>query len=147
MLRLGRVSQGLLVLGWALHTLPIAWTVPRVLLLVSAVIGGACTFAALFVAQATLAFFTTQGLEIANTITYGGVETAKYPLSIYDKWFGHFFTYVVPLACMNSLPAMVIVGRSDSLAGWLSPLVGPGVLVLSLKLWGFGVRHYRSVGA
>ena len=75
------------------------------------------------------------------------METAKYPLPIYDKWFARFFTYVIPLACMNYLPAMVIIGRSDSLAGWLSPLVGPAFLVLSLKLWGFGVRHYRSIGA
>jgi ABC-2 type transport system permease protein len=147
LLRLGRITQGCFVFGWALHALPIAWTVPRVLLLVSALVGGTCTFVALFVAQATLAFFTTQGLEITNTITYGGIETAKYPLSIYDKWFARFFTYVIPLACMNFLPAMVIIGRSNSLAGWLSPLVGPAFLGLSLKLWGFGVRHYRSVGA
>ena len=37
--------------------------------------------------------------------------------------------------------------RGSHFDHWLSPLVGPGFLLLSLKLWGFGVRHYRSIGA
>jgi ABC-2 type transport system permease protein len=146
-LRIGRLLQGLVVLGWGLWALPISWTLPRALLLGAAVLGGACTFAGLFVAQATLTFFTTQGLEIVNTVTYGGVETAQFPLPIYDRWFSRFFTYVIPLASMNFLPAMVVLGRSTSLAGWLSPLVGPVFFVLSLRLFSCGVRHYRSIGA
>ena len=54
--------------------------------------------------QATLAFWTTETLEIVNTVSYGGVETAQYPLSIYRPWFRHFFTFVVPLGNGQLLP-------------------------------------------
>ena len=87
-----------------------------------------------------------------NTMTYGGVETAQYPLSIYRAWFRRFFTYVVPLACISYYPSLAILGRADALGSsflfqWTAPLVGIGFLMISLQFWKFGVRHYRSTGS
>ena len=102
--------------------------------------------------QATLAFWTTEGLEIMNTLTYGGVETAQYPLSIYRTWFRRFFTFVVPLACVSYYPALAILERTDPLGSpsafqWLAPLIGLLFLCLCLHVWRIGVRHYRSTGS
>ena len=36
--------------------------------------------------QATLAFWTVDSLEVAKTLTYGGVEAGQYPLDIYARW-------------------------------------------------------------
>jgi ABC-2 type transport system permease protein len=129
-----------------------AWDPSRVLLLPLAIVGGACTFEALFVVNAALAFFTTQGLEVMNTVTYGGLEAAQYPLAIYEPWLRNFFTFVVPLASMNSPPALVLLDRAApgsvlAWAGFLSPLAGLAFLAASGLLWRFGVRHYLSTGA
>ncbi|MBI3911828.1 MAG: ABC-2 family transporter protein [Armatimonadetes bacterium] len=152
LMRLGRLLQGLAVLLWGAASAGIAWTAARIGLLIAAIAGGACLFSGLFVLQATLAFWTIETLEIVNTVTYGGTETAQFPLSIYRPWFRRFFTLVVPLACVSYFPAHAILGRPDPLGTppawhWVSPAVGVGFLAVSLRIWQVGVRHYRSTGS
>ena len=69
--------------------------------------------AGILVLQATLAFWTVESLEIANTLTYGGVEAAQYPLDIYARWFRNFLTFVVPLGCVSYFPVAAVLGRAD----------------------------------
>ena len=150
--RIGRLLQGLVVLLWAASALGIAWTPAKMALTVTAILGGVCLFFGLIVLQATLAFWTTETLEIVNTVTYGGVETAQYPLVIYRRWFRRFFTFIVPLACINYFPALAILDRTDSLGTpallqWTSPAVGMAFLAITLQVWKIGVRHYRSTGS
>jgi len=153
LVRIGPLFQGLVVLLWAAGALDVDWTPARVGLAVFAVFGGACLFAGLFVLQATLAFWTTETLELMNTMTYGGKDTGQYPLSIYRPWFRRFFTFVVPLACVSYFPALAILGRDDPALGspiwfrWSAPLIGVLFLGVSLQVWRFGVRHYRSTGS
>ena len=151
-IRIGRLLQGLVILLWAASALSVAWTPAKVGLLAAAVVGGACLFSGIFVLQATMAFWTTESLEILNTVTYGGVETAQYPISIYRPWFRKFFTMVIPLACINYFPALAILGRTDphggpAWLGWAAPAVGIAFLLATLQVWRFGVRHYRSTGS
>lgn len=153
LMRVGRLAQGLIVLLWAASALNVQWSAARIGLAVSAVVGGACLFCGLFVLQATLSFWTIETLEVMNTVTYGGTETAQFPLSIYRPWFRKFFTFVVPLACVTYFPALAILGREDVHLDspvwfrWSAPLIGVLFLVLALQVWKFGVRHYRSTGS
>ena len=153
LMRVGRLAQGLVVLLWASAALGLHWSVGRVALAVFAVVGGACLFTGLFVLQATLAFWTTETLEVMNALTYGGTETAQYPLAIYRRWFRRFFTFVVPLACVSYFPGVGVLGREDLAMGspvwfrWSAPLIGVLFLAVSLQVWRFGVRHYRSTGS
>jgi len=150
--RIGHFGQAFCVLVWACWTLNVAWSPARLVLLVAAVLGGACVFKGLFILRATLCFWTTEGLEITAAVSYGGVETARYPLNIYRAWFRRFFTYVVPLACFSYYPALAILERPDPLGSgvyfqWAAPLIGFAFLALSLVAWDWGVRHYRSTGS
>jgi len=146
--RAGRFSQGLVILLWAASALHIAWSAATIGLVVASILGGACLFFGLIVLQATLAFWTTESLEIVNTVTYGGVETAQYPLTIYRPWFRKFFTGVIPLACVNYFPALAILGRPAPWGlPWVSPLVGVGFLAMALQIWKVGVRRYCSTGS
>jgi len=153
LMRLGRFAQGLIVLLWATTALDVDWTLARASLVVLTIAGGGCLFGGLFVLQATLAFWTTEGLEVMNSFTYGGTETGQYPLSIYRPWFRRFFTFVVPLACVTYFPALAILGRDDPMVGspvwfqWLAPLIGLAFLLVSLQVWKLGVRHYASTGS
>lgn len=152
LMRVGRLSQGLFVLLYAAWALDIVWSPAKVALTVAAVLGGACAFSGLFVLQATMCFWSTDTLEIMNTMTYGGVEAAQYPLTIYTSWFRRFFTFVVPLACINYFPAHAILGRPDALGTppllhWMAPVAGVAFLTVTLRVWSFGVRRYRSTGS
>lgn len=150
--RVGRLAQGLVVFGWALSQLDVTWSALDVLVLFGAVLGGICLFLGLFVVQGTLTFWTVESLEIVNTVTYGGVTTAQYPLAIYAAWFRRFFTFVVPLACIAYFPVVATLERVDPLGTplWfqrVAPLLGVAFFGLTLRIFGFGVRHYTSTGS
>ena len=152
LIRLGRLFQGLAVLLWAAAALGVTWTLGRILLLLGTVVGGACLFAGLFVLQATMCFWSTESLEVFNTMTYGGVQTAQYPISVYQAELRRFFTYVVPLATVTYYPALAILDKADPLGStrllqYLAPAFGVVFLLVCLQVWRFGERRYRSTGS
>jgi ABC-2 type transport system permease protein len=150
--RVGRLLQGLAVLVWSSAMLSLSWTFGKVLLLTGAILCGMCLFFAVIVLQATAAFWTVETLEMFNTLSYGGVQTSQYPLTIYNRWFQRFFTFVVPLAAVTYFPAIAILGREDPLGTsgvfqHIIPFIGVAFLAVSLQVWKIGVRHYRSTGS
>ncbi|MFP4662723.1 MAG: ABC transporter permease, partial [Halanaerobiales bacterium] len=150
LMRIGRLLQGVIILFWATRTLEITWTFFKLLLLFSAISGGMFIFSGLFILQATMSFWSIQSLEIMNMLTYGGVETLQYPLSIYKTWFRNFFTYVIPLAFINYIPALNIMGKGNgtmNILSWLSAPFGLLFFLLCIQFWHFGIRHYRSTGS
>jgi ABC-2 type transport system permease protein len=150
--RAGRLLQGLAVIVFASVQAGIAWTPATLALALFAVAGGVALFLGILVLQATLSFWTVEGLEVANVLTYGGVEAAQYPLSVYARWFRQLLTFVVPLACVAYYPALTILGRADPLGapawvGAVSPLAGFVFLAAAFWVWGRGLRHYASTGS
>ena len=150
--RIGRFLQGALVWALGVHLTSIAWTWQVWATLLFAVAGGAALFSGILILQATLAFWTVESLEIANALTYGGVEAAQYPLDIYARWFRNFLTFVVPLGCVSFFPVAVVLGRADRtgvapMVALLAPALGFAFLGVSLWLWKLGVRHYTSTGS
>ncbi len=150
--RIGRFLQGAAVLGWAIWALPIDWQAWKVGVLLFAFVGAVAFFYALFIAQAALSFWATESLEIMNTLTYGGTETAQYPLAIYRPWFRRFFTYIVPLGCVIYFPSVAIFGIEDPLGTSrpfqaMAPVAGFAFLAAALAFWNLGIRHYTSTGS
>lgn len=153
LMRLGRLSQGVVILVWAWITLGLGLTWGHLALCAGAILGAAALFAGLFIITATASFWSTESLELVNVLTYGGTEAGQFPLDIYRPWFRNLFIFVVPLACVTYFPALALLGRTDPLLGapaWFlraAPVLGFVFLVLSLQLWRVGVRHYRSTGS
>jgi ABC-2 type transport system permease protein len=146
--RVGRFAQGAAVLVWGSWAAGVDWTPGKVALLLAAVLGGACMFFGVIIIQAVMAIWTTEPLEIMNAVTYGGVYATQYPLSIYGTWFRRFFTFIVPLAFVNYVPSLAILGHAGT--AWpcyLSPLAGVAFLLVALRIWRFGIRHYCSTGS
>ncbi len=151
--RLGRLGQGLIVLTWSFIHLGLYDSWLNILLTIFAIIGGTCMFYGLFILQATLAFWSTETLELMNILTYGGTETGQYPLPIFKRWFQYFFIFIVPLGCVIYFPAIAILKKADTIFGtpiWLQsvlPVMGIFFLILAVFTWRVGVRHYRSTGS
>lgn len=146
LMRVGRLAQGLAVLGWA--GAAVDWSIARAALLALAIATTALVFFALVVFQAASAFWTVEGLEVWNAFTYGGNYASQYPMSIYRRWFRLFFTAIVPLACTCYLPARAILGR-DPLGAVhaLAPLLAALFLAAALGAWRAGVRRHASTGS
>jgi ABC-2 type transport system permease protein len=150
--RVGRLAQGLALLAWGLARAPRGVGPGGLALVAAGVASGVCLFYGLLVFQAALAFLTTETLEAMNILTYGGVEMAQYPLEIYHPGLRRFFTWVVPLAAANYLPAVAALGRVDPAGSGLlfqcvSPLLGLAFLGAGLVAFRLGTRRYESTGS
>lgn len=150
--RFGRTLQGLIVLAAGTADLGFTWDAPAVGLALWTVAGGVALFAGLLVLQGTMAFWTTESLEAMNLLTYGGVQAAQFPLSIYAGWFRNFLIFVIPLGCVAYFPVLAILGKPDPLGApdWIlpfTPLAGFLFLGASFVAWSFGVSKYTSTGS
>lgn len=145
--RIGRLLQSSIVLAWAVSGLSVEWTAWKIIVVILMIASGAVIFTGIFMIMAALCFWTIQGLEVANVFTDGGREMAQYPLSIYQKWVTRFFTFVIPFGCVNYLPLLYVLDRTDSYWNSLAPLAGFAFLLPCWLVWRFGVRHYRSTGS
>ena len=146
LMRIGRFTQGLLVLGWA--SAFITWTPVTLALIVVSIVATACLYLGIVVLQATSTFWTIETLEVWNAFTYGGNYAAQYPMSIYTRWFQRFFTAVIPLALASYYPARAILGL-DALGPLhaLGPLAGFAFLVAMLGVFRLGLRRHASTGS
>ncbi|MFJ6796502.1 ABC transporter permease [Streptomyces sp. NPDC091268] len=152
--RLGRTAQGLAVLGWSVPALSgqVDWTPGKVLLVPVMVLAGAGIFGAVMVAGAAFQFAAGDAAEVVNSFTYGGCTMLQYPPTVFATDLLRGVTFIVPLAFVNWLPALHVLGRPDPLGlpGWLaytSPLVAFAVFLPASLAWRAGVRSYRSTGS
>jgi len=148
----GRLVQGACAFGAAIALLPRSLTIVDTALLAFAFTGAVALFGGLLVIQATLSFWTIESLEALNALTYGGVEAAQYPLSVYQAALRRILFYAVPLAAVTYHPLLIVLRHPDPLGGpaWLgyvSPLLGWAFFVAAIGLWGVGVRRYTSTGS
>ncbi|MDO0927529.1 ABC transporter permease [Streptomyces sp. TG1A-8] len=150
--RLGRVTQGTLVLGWSLGRLDVDWSPLKLLLMPVMVASGFGIFCAVFVAGAAFQFVTQDASEVQNAFTYGGTTLLQYPPTVFAKELVRGVTFVLPLAFVNWLPAGYVLGRPYPLGlpGWVaftSPLVAVVCCALAGLAWRAGLRSYRSTGS
>ncbi|MET9435177.1 ABC transporter permease [Streptomyces sp. NPDC006551] len=150
--RLGRVAQGLLVLVWGLLLLDVEWTAVRLLMLPVMIFCGALIFSAVMVLGASTLFWAQDAAEVTNAFTYGGNTLLQYPPSIFAQDLVRGVVYVVPLAFVNWLPALYILGREapagvPDWAAFASPLVAAVCCGLAGLAWRAGLRSYRSTGS
>lgn len=147
-MRMGRFFQGLTVLCYGLYELNLFQDFPTLLLLSFSVIGTASIFYGLYILQATVSFWTIETLEVFNIATYGGAETAQYPISIFKQPLKGFFTFIVPLAAVASYPIASLLGKEEGFGwiGWGMPALGCLFLYVMTQVWQIGVRKYSSAG-
>jgi ABC-2 type transport system permease protein len=150
--RVGRVAFGAVVVVIAAVDAGVPPTAGRLLLLAVTPIAGAMIFGAVFVATATVAFWWIEAGEIANGLTYGGLNFTQYPITIYGALFRRLFAYAVGFAFVAYYPALALLDRLDplgapALLGYASPAVAIVAVLAAGLTWRHGVRHYRSTGS
>lgn len=77
----------------------------------------------------------------------GLLEAGRYPMVAYPTAYRFFFTFVIPVAFLTTVPAEAMLGRVQ--LGWI---VGAGVLALGLLViaryfWSFALRFYTSASS
>ncbi|MEH0555716.1 ABC transporter permease [Streptomyces sp. B21-101] len=150
--RVARITQGGLVLGWALASLDVAWTPVKVLLVPVMLVCGGVIFSAVFVAGAAFQFAAQDAAEVQAAFTFGGQTLLQYPPTVFGRELLRSVTFVLPLAFVNWVPAAYVLGRPYPLGlpGWAA-FASPAAALLCCAAaglaWRVGLRSYRSTGS
>ena len=113
--------------------------------------GAVATFVAIVTIQGALTFWTVEGLEIMNALTYGGRQVSSYPMTAYRRFLRNFFLFLVPIGCSVYLPVCAFLHR-PAFPGWpwwaglLTPLSALPFCCLAALAWKAGIAHYESAG-
>lgn len=150
--RLGRTAQPVIVLAVAVSLVDVDWTPAAIALVPLSIVCGAVIFGAIWVATSSIAFWTVETQELANSFTYGGNVVTKYPVDVLGIWLRRIAVFVVPLASVAYLPAAWLFDKPlpfglPWVVAWSGPLVATAVAVVARGVWDFAIRHYRSTGS
>ena len=77
----------------------------------------------------------------------GLLEAGRYPISAYPAAYRIFFTLVVPVTFLTTVPAETLLGRNQG--SWLlfSGLLAIVLLIVSHCFWQFALRFYTSASS
>ena len=147
--RAGRFIQGAAVFAWG--WLKCSHGPGGLIAMALAFPSAIALFSGVIIVGGSVTFWTVESMEAMNILTYGGVQTGMYPLSVYRKWIQNFFVYFVPIGLVTYFPICAALLRDPFpgvpyWTGYLTPLAGPFFLAAAMIIWRFGVRHYSSTG-
>lgn len=146
-IKVARIIQSLIVFFIAINNLNINMNIKNIILLIMMFISSIIIFFGLFILMASYCFITVHGLEVKNLFTDGGKHMAQYPIGIFRKGFIFVFTFIIPFASVNYYPLLYLLGRSNNILYYLSPLLVFIYLIPCILAFKIGLKHYGSTGS
>lgn len=77
----------------------------------------------------------------------GLMESGRYPMAAYPTSYRFFFTFVVPIAFLTTVPAEALLGRGEAIWTAGSIFLAIALLYASHKFWQFAWRFYTSASS
>ena len=109
------------------------------------VFGLASLYSLWFMLGATSIWF----VKIYNVteVLRGLLEAGRYPMVAYPAAYRFFFTFVVPVAFLTTVPAEAMLGRVQ--IGWVfsAGVLALGLLFVASGFWRFALRFYTSASS
>lgn len=124
----------------------------NVLFLILAVTGASFIQAAILIAFSTMSFFTVGSNPLADEVMWNMYDFADYPITVFPKAIQFILTFILPYAFMSYYPAAALLGKDipasyPAFLPYLTPAVGLLVFLLSILLWNWGLKNYKSTGS
>lgn len=75
------------------------------------------------------------------------IEAGRFPVEGYPAVYRVFFTFIIPVAFLTTVPAQTMLGRSEPV--WLigSAALSLGLFLVSKGFWQFALRFYTSASS
>ncbi len=135
---------GLIVIGYAGNRLGIAASAYG-LSVVPVFLGLLILYSLWFMLGATSIWF----VKIYNVteVLRGLLEAGRYPIAAYPVAYRFFFTFIVPVAFLTTVPAQVLLERVQF--SWIvgSAILAIVLLTISRSFWKFALRFYTSASS
>lgn len=109
------------------------------------IFGGVILYSLWFILGSTSIWF----VKIYNVteVLRGLLEAGRYPMVAYPTTYRFFFTFVVPVAFLTTVPAEVMLGRSSLLFILAASIMAIFLLFASIFFWRFALRFYTSASS
>jgi ABC-2 type transport system permease protein len=75
------------------------------------------------------------------------LEAGRFPIAAYPAAYQFFFTFVVPIGFITTVPTEAILGRMSGETAGLSLLIAGVLFVISNQFWRFALRFYTSASS
>lgn len=75
------------------------------------------------------------------------LEAGRYPISAYPVGYRFFFTFIVPVAFLTTVPAETILGRGQWLPIGIASLLAIALFWFASRFWRFALRFYTSASS
>lgn len=80
-------------------------------------------------------------------VLQGLLEAGRFPMAAYPAAYRFFFTFVVPVAFLTTVPAEALLGRGEIVWTAGAGLLAIGLLFFSRYFWQFALRFYTSASS
>lgn len=138
------LALGIIVIAYAGHRLDLGWG--NYALAVPPLLCGALSLYSLwFMLGATSIWF----VKIYNVteVLRGLLEAGRFPIVGYPAAYRIFFTFVIPVAFLTTVPAQAMLGHEGQVWSLASALLAGGLLVVANRFWRFALRFYTSASS
>lgn len=145
-------TVSLIIIILALTQLDYHMTPGRFFYLVLMVFGASLIQASSLIASSTMSFFTVGSNPVLDFLVYDVKEFTNYPITVFPKGIQFILTFLLPFAFANFYPASALLGKTipegyPALLPYFSPVVGAVLFALSILLWNWGLKNYKSTGS
>ncbi|WP_036485084.1 ABC transporter permease [Myxosarcina sp. GI1] len=77
----------------------------------------------------------------------GLLEAGRYPMVAYPAVYRFFFTFVVPVAFLTTVPAQVMLNRTEFTLVLGAGFLAVALFIFSILFWRFALRFYTSASS
>jgi ABC-2 type transport system permease protein len=98
-----------------------------------------------FILGATSIWFTK--IYNITEVLRGLLAAGRFPIGAYPAAYRFFFTFVIPVAFLTTVPAQTLLGRGDSVWIMAGGCLAVVLLVVSNYFWRFALRFYTSASS
>lgn len=149
---LSHLTISLVVIGISISKLGVSLSVTNVLNIFIMLFGAVLIQASVLIVLAATSFFTINENPLIDFLLFDMKRFIDYPITIFPRIIQILLTFILPYAFINFYPAVAILGKEmpsgyPRVLSYASPVIGILVFTLSIHLWNFGLKQYKSSGS
>ncbi len=146
LLRFPDVLLGIAIVIWALLQLEPRVSLGNLCIGILLLLSAYLMVYSIWFALSTTAFWFVR-VENITELFWGFYRAGQFPVTVFPGWMSIFFTFVIPIAFITTVPAQALVGKLETNSVWISLALAVVFFAASRWFWRFALRSYTSASS